>query len=67
MAAKTKTVMQYFNVIYAQKPSQEVNMLLTYCVNNSVANFRDNVNLQVNWIPKITFDYQTISQSIIVE
>lgn len=52
MAAKTKTVMQYFNVNYAQKPSQEVNLLLTYCVNNPVTNLRGNVNLQVNWISK---------------
>lgn len=56
MAAKTKTVMQYFNVKYAQKPSQEVNLLLTYCVNDSVTNFRDNVNLQENWIPKKHFN-----------
>lgn len=52
MAAKTKTVMQYFNIKYAQKPNPEVNFLLTYCVNNSVTNFRDNVNIQVIWIPK---------------
>lgn len=61
MAAKTKTVMQYFNVKYAQKPSQEVNFLLTYCGSNSVTKFRDNINFGIKLDPEKIFEYQIIS------